>query len=65
MAEQVSIEVMQSVVQAFIKAKKGVDVIINIEAHAKERHPVFQLPYLQDQLIKLNRAYSVAKAHFA
>ena len=62
--EHVTIIQMEVTVGNYIFEKTGEKVTIDIQDKARMYPRMMQASYLQDQLIKLNMAYSVAKTYY-
>ena len=60
---RVSVNEMLFVVKEYIKDKKGRDIDINLEKNLPRHHPLFNHLY-QNQLGKLNKAFSTASEYF-
>ena len=60
---RISVNEMEFVIKAYIKEKKGRDIDINLERGLNRRHPMFN-PVYQQQLGKLNKAFSIASEYF-
>ena len=50
-------------VTAYIKEKKGKDIVMNLEKNLPRSHPLFSALY-QNQLSNLNKAFSTASEYF-
>lgn len=61
--ERNTVEQMQATVEDYINERKGVKVTIDIQKEARYMPRRLCIGYFKPQLIKLNLAYTVAKAY--